>query len=100
MQARHCMQHARQYHTAKLEKTPRMPVSPEDRHQSLPYFFPSYFFIVLPCQVKPTRKMNKKIVFQNSLMQDANEHYFNVRRPHDRTIECVRKKDSIAYSQL
>ena len=33
------MQHARQYHTAKLEKAPGMPVSPKDRHQSLPYFF-------------------------------------------------------------
>ena len=53
------MQHARQYHTAKLEKAPGMPVLPEDRHQSLPSFFPSSFLIVLPCQVKPTRKMNK-----------------------------------------
>ena len=25
-------------------------------------------------------------------MQDVDKHYFNVRRPHDRTIECVRKK--------
>ena len=33
-------------------------------------------------------------------MQDADEHYFNVRQPHDRTIESVRKLDSVAYSQL
>ena len=73
------MQHARQYHTTKLEKAPEMPVSPEDRHQSLPYIFPSSFLIVFPCQVKPTRKMNKKIALQNSLMQDDDEHYFKVR---------------------
>ena len=93
------MQHARQYHTTKLEKAPGMPVSPEDRHQSLPYF--SFLFlncIALPSQ---TQKKNEyKFAFQNSLMQDADEHYFNVGQPHDRMIECVRKKDSIAYSQL
>jgi hypothetical protein len=59
IQARHRMQHAIQYHTAKLEKAPGMPVSLEDRHQSLPYFFPSSLLFLLPCQVKPTRKMNK-----------------------------------------
>ena len=36
IQARHCMQHARKYHTAKLEKAPVMPVPPEDRHRFLP----------------------------------------------------------------
>ena len=59
IQVRHRMQHARQYHTAKLEKAPGMSVSPEDCHQSLPYCFPSSFLVVLPCQVKPIRKMNK-----------------------------------------
>ena len=28
-------------------------------------------------------------------MQDADEHYFNVRRLHDRTIECVRKRTTL-----
>ena len=64
LQARHRMQHARQYHTAKLEKAPVMPISSEERHQSLPYFYPSSFLIVLPCQVKPTRKMNKNSLFR------------------------------------
>ena len=36
IQARQHMQHARHYHTSKLEKAPGMLVSPEDRHQSLP----------------------------------------------------------------
>ena len=64
MQARHRMQHATQYHTAKLEKAPGMPVSPEDRQQFLPYFFPSSFLIVLPYQVKPKRKMNTNSFFK------------------------------------
>ena len=58
------MQHARQYHTAKLEKAPGMPVSLEDRHQSLPYLFPSCFLVLLPYQFKPTRKMNKNLLFR------------------------------------
>ena len=58
------MQHARQYHTAKLEKAPGMPVSQEDHHQSLAYFLPSSFLIVFPCQDKPTRKMNKNALFR------------------------------------
>ena len=63
IQVRHCMQHARQYHTTKLEEAPVMPVSPEDRHQSLP-FFPSSYIILFPCHVKPTRKMNKNLLFR------------------------------------
>ena len=53
----HYTQHARQYHTAKLEKARGIPVSPEDRHQSLPYF--SFLFLNCIALSSQTHKKNE-----------------------------------------
>ena len=58
IQVRHRMQHARQHHTAKLEKAPGMPVSSEDRHQSPPYFV-SFLFLNCIALSSQTNKNNE-----------------------------------------
>jgi hypothetical protein len=44
--------------------------------------------------VKTTRK-GIKLALHNSLMHDTDEDYFDVRQPHDRRMEYVRKRAAL-----
>ena len=49
----------------------------------------SFLFLDFSLSSQTHKKKGIKFALQNSLMHDADEHYFHVRQPHDRRMEYV-----------
>ena len=41
-----------------------------------------------------------KFALQNSLMHDTDEHYFHVRKPHDRRMEYIQKRQHYIFTGM